>query len=209
MSAIVDTSPAQRERKLGHHARPVGHREAQLGVRAGVQRRLEQLAPLGVGLALPALQRFAVTALQRAADLLEPGAQVGQPRGQRVGVAQQDVGPQVRVGAGDPRGVAEARAHHGLAELGRLRHERVGHDVRQVRDRGHEPVVQVGVDGLRARSEGDEGSGAGARRAPQRSSASGSDTRWHRRRDRRARARRRRSPRRPAGGRPRSARRRG
>ena len=80
---------------------------------------------------------------------------------ERVAVGEVDVAPQRRVGAGDARRVAEARAggRQPLApeRAGGLGDEDVGDDVRQVRDGGHHPVVDVGVDRRGPRAEaGDE-----------------------------------------------------
>ena len=60
-------------------------------------------------------------------------------------------------GLGDAGGVAEARAGGrrvlGAQRLGRPCHEDVGHHVRQVADRGHHAVVDLGVDRRRARAD--------------------------------------------------------
>ena len=124
-------------------------------------------------------------------------------------LARVDVAPERRVGAGDARRVAEARpgrpgsrssspsASRGLADERRWR-ARAG----RWRDRGHQAVVDVGVDRGRARARGRRAAGAGARSSDaRRRRRSASGTRWRRRTGRRGRARRRRSRRRPAGGR--------
>jgi hypothetical protein len=107
---------------------------------------------------LPAAQPRPVAALQRRAHLAERRHGLVDGRAQRVAVGQVDAFPQRGVRAGHARGVAEARTRlrePGLLPQrpGGLGDEQVGQHVREVRDRGHEVVVGLGVDHRRPRAE--------------------------------------------------------
>ena len=95
-------------------------------------------------------ERRAVARRERRAGRAEARDRVVDRVQERVAVGEVDVGPQRRVGAGDARRVAEARAGRrqplAAERAGGLGDEDVGDDVRQVRHRGHHPVVGVGVD---------------------------------------------------------------
>ena len=112
---------------------------------------LEERLALARGLGLPGGERRAVARRRARRGPRRRRATVSSIAcSERVAVGEVDVGPQRRVGAGDARRVAEARAgrRQPLAPegAGGLGDEDVGDDVRQVRHRGHHPVVGVGVD---------------------------------------------------------------
>src|SRR5215212_2061421 len=94
---------------------------------------------------LPVLEPVAVALEQRAVD----GGELGPDRADRAtelgAVGEVDVAPERRVGAGDPRRVAEARPDGALGLLD----EHVGEHVREVADAGEHAVVLGGVDRAR------------------------------------------------------------
>ena len=153
----VDRGAAERERDLGHDAGPVGDRDAQLDHLAAREVGLEQPPAVVARGVVPGADRGGVAPGQRRADGAEPRHGVVDRGDQRVGVGEVDVAPDRGRGARDARGVAEARAGRGqplgLERARGLGHEHVGEHVRQVRDRGHQAVVGLGVDRGRARAE--------------------------------------------------------
>ncbi len=155
----VDARAPERQRDLGHDARPVGHGDAQLVHVAAREVGLEQAPALLPGALVPGRHRVAVAGRERTADLGQAAHGVVDGVHQRVGVGEVDVAPDRRVGPRHARGVAErgAGGREPLALVGeharRARHEHVGQHVREVGDGREQRVVGVGVERRGARAE--------------------------------------------------------
>ena len=148
-------------------ARLVGDVHPQPLERTGiVVRGRKHPATLAAGLADPAGDESRVAVAQRRLELLDPPPMLRERAEQRLAVVEEDVDPDARVGAGDPRHVAE-RATRRLqrivtvdARLARLVQQGVRERVREVAGERDEPVVRAGIDRDRlcteARDEGVE-----------------------------------------------------
>jgi hypothetical protein len=85
-------------------------------------------------------------------DALEIGQRLperGDARRQRVAVGQEDLGPHVRIAGGDPRRVPESarrQLERGRLDAARPVDQGARHQVRQVADRRHGPVVRLGIE---------------------------------------------------------------
>ena len=163
---VLDVDPLGAERLCdpGEDAGPVGDVDAQALelARLGEPARQHPL-PVPGGFGDPAGQEARVARRKRGLELLDAAAVVGERRLQLVGVVEEDVHPDPRVGAGHARHVAERAAGGGERLVpvhprrARLVDEQVRERVRQVARQRDEPVVRARVDGDRRRAEaGDE-----------------------------------------------------
>ena len=121
--------------------------------------RGEHPPAVATGLADPAGEEARVARGERGLELLDPPPVLAERGDERVAVVEEDVHPDARVGARDPRHVAE-RAARGLQRVvpvdprgARLVQEHVRERVRQVARHRDEPVVRAGVDRDRPRPE--------------------------------------------------------
>ena len=193
---------------------PVGQVDPQALERARVAvRRREHPAPVARRLGDPARELAAVLGGERPLELLDPAAVLAERRDDRLAVVEEDVDPDARIGAGDPRHVAQRAAGRlervVTVDAGRagLVEQDVRERVRQVARDRDEPVVGAGVDrdGPRAERRDEAVHRAEQLRARSRRSASGTTSRP--RTARRSRGRGRASRRRRSDARRRSGRR--
>ena len=108
----------------GDHARPVGHVHAQpLELARVAVGGLEQPPPVRRGLADPAREEAGVAGRERRLDLLDAAPVLGERRGERDAVLEEDVDPDARVRAGDAGHVAQraARGRERLVAFDRAR----------------------------------------------------------------------------------------
>ena len=113
---VLDVDPLRAERlgDPGEHAGPVGHVHAQPLQRAGVGvRGLEQPAPVRRRLADPAREEAGVAGRERGLELLDAAPVLGERRGERGAVLEEDVDPDARVRARDAGHVAQRAAGRG------------------------------------------------------------------------------------------------
>ena len=153
----VDAGRAERLRDAREHARLVrdAHADPVQLRRVGAVRVLEHARARGRRLADPGLDRVALAVAQRALDLGELGAQLGQGGGDEIAVVDEDVRPDGRVRAGDARHLAQRRARVAERVLAGARgraHEQVRERVREMaRDREQAVVLgRVEPHGARA-----------------------------------------------------------
>src|SRR4051794_41919713 len=85
------------------------HAQALQRPRVGIL-ALEHAAAVRRGLADPAREEAGVALLERSLDLLDTAPVLGQRAADRAGVVEEDVDPDARVRAGDPRHVAQRPA---------------------------------------------------------------------------------------------------
>ena len=156
----VDPLGAERLRDPGDHAGPVGDVDAQALERAGiVVGGLEQAPPVRRRLADPAGEKARVAGLERRLDLLDPAPVLGERGRERDAVLEEDVDPDPRVRAGDPRHVPERAAGRRErlvpldARAAGVVQEHVRERVRQMARDRDEAIVGVGIDGDRDRAE--------------------------------------------------------
>ncbi len=126
--------------------------------------RMRRRLPLG--LADPAREVAGVPLRERSLELLDAAPVLGERRGERLAVLEEDVDPDARVGARDPRHVAERapRRRQRIVAVDTRRARVVQEDVREgvgeVARHGDEAVVGVRVDRHGPRAEcGHEGVG--------------------------------------------------
>ena len=99
---------AERLEDPGEHARPVGDVDPQpLEVARVGERRREHAPPVPARLADPARQKPGIARRQRALDLLQLPPLLAERRREGLAVVEEDVDPDPRVGAADPRHVAQ------------------------------------------------------------------------------------------------------
>ena len=110
----------------------------------------------------PAREKAGVALAQRALDLLDAASVLGERSRERLRIVEEDVDPDTRVRAGDPRHVAQRPAGRSErlvpvdARRARLVQQQVRERVREVARQRDEPVVRLRIDRHRHRTKRDD-----------------------------------------------------